>query len=181
MDICIVFNDKICTKTVEILKAEIEEAVAKNPAKIKLVFSSNGGEIDEALKFYNWIKENSFPIEIHGFNKIQSSAIFVFLAFDFRFFSKGTQFVFHKAYIDETKRTETTSEEKLNEFNNIMSGIITSTLDIPQDIISIIGKYEVDIVFKNEKAIQNYKICKFADMVVDTPAVIIEGGAIKYL
>ena len=177
MDICIVFNDGINEGSMNLLKTEIETALAQNPTRIKLWFTTNGGEIHAALDFYDWITSNNFPIDIIGFNKIKSSGLIVFLAFESRFFKNKAEFLFHQVYIDEAKRSATTSDEKMKEFNDRMFEVIKSTINLPDIVYSTLLTYHIDVIIKDVTELQDFGIGSLTADVINIP-VVIESGTV---
>ncbi len=178
MDIDIVYNDSINVVSITHLTTEIRNAAAQNPTKIKLWLTTDGGEIYTAFVFYDWIRANNFPIEVIGFNKIKSSGIIVYLAFENRFFKSKAEFLFHQVYIDEARRTPTTSAQKHEELNARMLDVISTTLNLPDVIASTLGNYKVDIIVKDEVELNQFGIGTITPNLMNNP-IVIRNGAVE--
>ena len=64
----------------------------------KLIFflSSNGGDVDSAIRLYDFLKACPLEVEMYGFGQIDSAANIVFLAGEKRFAIKNCRFFLHE-------------------------------------------------------------------------------------
>ena len=67
-----------------------------NYIKLKLFLSSNGGDVDSAIRLYDFLKACPLDLEIYGFGQIDSAANLVYLAGERRFAVKNCRFFLHE-------------------------------------------------------------------------------------
>lgn len=67
--------------------------------KLKFILSSTGGDIDSAIRLYDYLKALPFDVETIGFGQIDSAANVIFLAGIKRFAVKDCRFFYMKALL----------------------------------------------------------------------------------
>ncbi len=68
----------------------------QNIEKLKLFISSNGGDMDSAIRAYTYLKSLPFRVETIGFTQIDSAANVIFLAGQRRTAVSGCRFFLHE-------------------------------------------------------------------------------------
>lgn len=92
----LVFNGQLYEAQCNALRQRIAVIFEQqNYESLTLVFSSQGGNTDEGLALYNFIRSLPHPIHIHGAGHVGSMAVPVFLGGHKRTCSPFSRFFFH--------------------------------------------------------------------------------------
>lgn len=139
--------------------------VAKGTKKIKFFISSKGGDMDSAIRLYDFIKSIDVEIETYGFGQVDSSAITVFLTGQKRYCTENCRFLIHPAIF--TANSKSNILEKHLEATKLFQALE----DISISIISTETKNDKDVVksmYKNSTILnsEEAKKLKFVDSVV---------------
>lgn len=138
---------------------------AKGTKKIKFFISSKGGDMDSAIRLYDFIKSIDIEVETYGFGQVDSSAITVFLAGKKRYCTKNCRFLIHPAIFSVNsksnileKHLETTKLFQALEDTSI--SIISAETNNTRDIIK--DMYKRSTILDPEEA----KKLRFIDSIV---------------
>jgi len=89
--------------------------------KVKFLISSNGGDIDSAVRLYDYLKALPLQVDTIGFGNVDSAAITIFLAGENRIAVKDCRFIIHEGIynIAQPSAPMHLHEETLSLFNEI--------------------------------------------------------------
>ncbi len=65
-------------------------------SKLRFFLSSNGGDVDSAIRLYDFLKASQLEVETFGFGQVDSAANIIFLAGKRRFAIKNCRFFLHE-------------------------------------------------------------------------------------
>lgn len=88
-----VINPDLVAGTINWLSNQVFQGKA---TKLKFILSSNGGDIDSAIRLYDYLKAIPFEVDTIGFGQIDSAANVIFLAGNKRIAVKGCRFFLHE-------------------------------------------------------------------------------------
>ena len=90
--------------------------------KLKIILSSNGGDVDSAIRIYSYLKSLSIEIEIIALSQIDSAANIIYAAGNKRIAIKGCRFFVHEGTFTNANQTATlhVHEEILLIFKELM-------------------------------------------------------------
>ena len=93
-----------------------------NIKKLKIVISSNGGDVDSAIRIYSYLKALSIEIETIALSQIDSAANIIYAAGSKRVAIKGCRFFLHEGTFTNGSQTATlhVHEEALAIFKELM-------------------------------------------------------------
>jgi ATP-dependent protease ClpP protease subunit len=79
------------------LRQQLVNLLYQSPTKVTLLFSSTGGNTDEAIALHTFLKALPYELTIHAIAAVSSAAIPVFLSVDksHRLASRNARFMFH--------------------------------------------------------------------------------------
>ena len=69
--------------------------VSSGTKEIQILFSSNGGMVDEGFALYNFLRALPVKLTMHAIGYVDSMALIVFLAGEERFCTPDSSFLFH--------------------------------------------------------------------------------------
>lgn len=134
-----------------------------------IFISSVGGDIDSAIRVYDFLK--SIPNKIHtiGFGQVDSSAITVYLAGDKRSALIDTRFRIHEPtyYIHEKGALLSYYEERINLFKELDKRMKVIASKETEKNVSIINKLYQDGKILNSREAKNIGIVH--DIIKDLP------------
>lgn len=89
--------------------------------KLKIIISSNGGDIDSAIRIYSYLKALSIEVETIAFSQIDSAANIIYVAGNKRIAIKGCRFFLHEGTFTTGAQTTTlhNHEEALTLFKEL--------------------------------------------------------------
>lgn len=93
-----------------------------NIKKLKIILSSNGGDVDSAIRIYSYLKALSIEIETVALSQIDSAANIIYAAGSKRVAIKGCRFFLHEGTFTNGSQTATlhVHEEALTIFKELM-------------------------------------------------------------
>ncbi|MDO8569466.1 MAG: ATP-dependent Clp protease proteolytic subunit [bacterium] len=93
-----------------------------NIKKLKIILSSNGGDVDSAIRIYSYLKALSIEIETIALSQIDSAANIIYIAGGKRIAIKGCRFFLHEGTFTNGSQTATlhVHEEALTIFKELM-------------------------------------------------------------
>lgn len=93
-----------------------------NIKKLKIILSSNGGDVDSAIRIYSYLKALSIEIETIALSQIDSAANIIYAAGSKRVAIKGCRFFLHEGTFTNGSQTATLHihEEALTIFKELM-------------------------------------------------------------
>jgi len=89
------FTGSITQQTAHMLNNAFLEALGQNATEIKFLFSSEGGDLNAGLSFYNFLRAYPLPISVYNFASVESIAVLIYLAAGRRYILPGTSFLLH--------------------------------------------------------------------------------------
>lgn len=93
----LVFGHNITPDTASVLKDQICKTLShKDFGNLVVMFSSIGGNTNQSIALFNFIRSLTFPIHMHAMGHVGSAAIPVFLAADKRTAEPLARFHFHE-------------------------------------------------------------------------------------
>lgn len=89
------FSGAITPMTVHNLRSTILQAINQKAAGINLLFSTDGGDLDSALTFYNFLRALPVPLKIYNFGNVDSAGVLIYLAANERYAVDNSNFLLH--------------------------------------------------------------------------------------
>ena len=89
----VVINPDLIAGVINWLSNQVYQGKA---TKLKFILSSSGGDIDSAIRLYDYLKALPFEVETIDFRQIDSAANVIFLAGTKRFAVKDCRFFLHE-------------------------------------------------------------------------------------
>jgi ATP-dependent Clp protease, protease subunit len=172
------YFDIITDAKIKVLMAVCSELLAKQkPDVLYFLFSSNGGNVNAGITFYNFLKALPVEIVMHNTGSIDSIATVIFMAGTKRYASKHSTFLFHgiasqfegKISLDRSKYQELLSGIVQEE--NKIAGIIAGTTKLSEEEIRklFLQGESKDLTFAMDKGV----IQEVKDATIPKDAVII--------
>lgn len=95
---------------------------SSNIKKLKLIISSNGGDVDSAIRIYSYLKALSIEVETIALSQIDSAANIIYVAGSNRIAIKGCRFFLHEGTFSTGSQTATlhVHEEVLSIFKELL-------------------------------------------------------------
>jgi ATP-dependent protease ClpP protease subunit len=90
------YHGPIEAETVGIFRNVTLNVLAGNPSAINYIFSSNGGDVSSGISLYHFISGLSVPTHMYAFGNVDSIAVVVFLAAQFRHAVNECRFLIHR-------------------------------------------------------------------------------------
>lgn len=114
------FWNSINNETSRMLRNMVINSINKGEKEIKILFSSDGGDLNAGMNLYNYFRniQSDVTVKICNVGSIESIAVIVYLAFDKRLAIENSRFLLHSfhwntpQYTDHMRLTEYT--ESLN-------------------------------------------------------------------
>lgn len=150
--------------TGEITEGKIQELIHFFNSKIidenysdtfTIFISSEGGDIDSAIRVFDFLKIIKNKVFTVGFGQIDSAAIIIFLSGDRRVVIPKTRFRFHEATynVHQEKSSLVVFEEKVSlfkELDNRMKEIVVSETGINKK--KVFEMYNKGVILNSQKA-----------------------------
>lgn len=117
----LLFTGPVTMESAQNLLKVLNDSVKKNIARIHLLISSPGGDVNFGITLYNYIK--SLPVEIYTYNIgiVDSIAIILYCSGSKRFCDKNARFLLHNEKLTiQTSQVFNLDESQLNEIHNIL-------------------------------------------------------------
>ena len=141
------FSGAITQQSVHNIRSIVLDAIKQNASSIKLVFSSEGGDLNAGLSLYHFLRALPIPLTIHNFGTIESIAVLIYMAADTRLVTDDAWFLVHSfnAYfysnnIDYPRLSERT--QSLGQYADVYTKIInerTKGAKSPLDISKVLN------------------------------------------
>ena len=95
---------------------------SSNIEKLKIIISSNGGDVDSAIRIYSYLKALSIEIETIALSQIDSAANIIYAAGSKRIAIKGCRFFLHEGTFTNGSQTATlhVHEEAITIFKELL-------------------------------------------------------------
>lgn len=131
------FTADVNQQSVSSLITFLHDNRSKNPnAHFTLYISSCGGDIDSAIRFYDYIKASKLNIDTVGFGQVDSSAIILFLTGQKRTAVKNCRFRLHSPTYNNGSQSQNITivqetSKFIKEIDNRYFQIISEELGLP--------------------------------------------------
>jgi len=142
---------------VNMFKARIATVLEQpNFGELTIIFSSEGGNTDQSLACYNFLRSLPVPIHMHASGHVGSASIPIFLASDSRTSATFSRFFLHEyAWQSEGKQTLcqiTEAIKRLESDINLAKEIIRTQTKAPQDILGALDGTAASKILMPEEA-----------------------------
>ena len=144
VDYRIVFANDIYAEASNILRTRIVWTLEQNDfGTLTIQFSSDGGNTDQALSLYNYIRELPIPVHMHAIGHVGSAAFPLFLAGEKRSAANTSRFFLHEYDWGFTARQ---TLHRIQEAIERLKNDIKLTKDIISERAPMIPKCMVDAI-----------------------------------
>jgi len=83
-------------QTIVYLQGQLFNSATRPISKLTFFISSLGGDIDSAIRLYDYLTALPFPVDTVGFGQIYSAGVTIYLAGQERFALRKTKFLIHE-------------------------------------------------------------------------------------
>jgi ATP-dependent Clp protease protease subunit len=119
--VSLVFVGPIQNPAAKNLRNTCCSTVSTGTKEIQILFSSNGGDVNEGFSLYNFLRALPVKLTMHSIGFIDSMAMVVFLAGEQRFCSPDSTFLFHD-FVTNFPAPSGISRQQFGEFHRAAEG-----------------------------------------------------------
>ena len=138
------FGSDINFATASSFRSQICNILAQDDcAELVIMFSSDGGDTDQSLALFNFIRKLNFPVRMHAMGHVGSVAIPVFLAADDRTAEPSARFFFHEYHWTfqgrQTLNRIGEAVKRLSSDIDAAKEIISARASVPDDLLESVS------------------------------------------
>jgi ATP-dependent protease ClpP protease subunit len=163
------FNAEIYLEQCNNLRSRIATILErKDLGRLVLLFASDGGNTDQALSLYNWLRSLPVEIQIHATGHVGSSAFPVFLAGSYRTCSALSRFFIHEYdwgfTARQTLKRMAEAQQRLRSDIDMARQIIKDRTSVPDEISKALDGEAFPAVVTPDIALKYGIVSKIGDL-----------------